>query len=199
MPGSSGVSCSASGWGRSWICPLPTPRCASSTRTPTRRVRRRSPRACASCRAARASATAPTSLPGSCAQIGKRVHLSAAAQVGGVLEPVGALPVVVEDDVLVGGGCGIFEGAVVRGRAVLAPGTILTAATPVHDLVREQVYRRDGERPLEIPAGAVVVPGSRTANGAAAGRWGISLYTPVIIKYRDATTDAATLLEEHLR
>ncbi len=115
------------------------------------------------------------------------------------LEPVGALPVVVEDDVLVGGGCGIFEGAVVRERAVLAPGTILTAATPVHDLVRERVYRRDGERPLEIPAGAVVVPGSRTANGAAAGRWGISLYTPVIIKYRDATTDAATLLEEHLR
>jgi len=138
-------------------------------------------------------------LVGSCAQIGKRVHLSAAAQVGGVLEPVGALPVVVEDDVLVGGGCGIFEGAVVRERAVLAPGTILTAATPVHDLVRERVYRRDGERPLEIPAGAVVVPGSRTANGAAAGRWGISLYTPVIIKYRDATTDAATLLEEHLR
>ena len=138
-------------------------------------------------------------LVGSCAQIGKRVHLSAAAQVGGVLEPVGALPVVVEDDVLVGGGCGIFEGAVVRERAVLAPGTILTAATPVHDLVRERVYRRDGERPLEIPAGAVVVPGSRTADGAAAGRWGISLYTPVIIKYRDATTDAATLLEEHLR
>src|SRR5207247_2110855 len=138
-------------------------------------------------------------LVGWCAQIGKRVHLSAAAQVGGVLEPVGALPVVVEDDVLVGGGCGIFEGAVVRARAVLAPGTILTAATPVHDLVRERVYRRDGEGPLEIPAGAVVVPGSRTVNGAAAGRWGISLYTPVIIKYRDATTDAATLLEEHLR
>src|SRR5207247_1697811 len=112
-------------------------------------------------------------------QIGKRVHLSAAAQVGGVLEPVGALPVVVEDDVLVGGGCGIYEGAVVRARAVLAPGTILTAATPVHDLVRERVYRRDGERPLEIPAGAVVVPGSRTANGAAAGRRGTSLYPPV--------------------
>src|SRR5437667_8399089 len=138
-------------------------------------------------------------LVGSCAQIGKRVHLSAAAQIGGVLEPVGALPVIVEDDVLVGGGCGIYEGTIVRQRAVLAAGTIPTAATPVHDLVRERVYRRDGERPLEIPAGAVVVPGSRTANGAAAGRWGISLYTPVIIKYRDATTDAATLLEEHLR
>jgi 2,3,4,5-tetrahydropyridine-2,6-dicarboxylate N-succinyltransferase len=138
-------------------------------------------------------------LVGSCAQLGKRVHLSAAAQVGGVLEPVGALPVIVEDDVLVGGGCGIYEGTLVRERAVLAPGTILTAATPVHDVVRGQVYRRDGDRPLEIPAGAVVVPGSRAASGAVAERWGISLYTPVIIKYRDAKTDAATLLEEYLR
>jgi 2,3,4,5-tetrahydropyridine-2-carboxylate N-succinyltransferase len=138
-------------------------------------------------------------LVGSCAQVGKRVHLSAAAQVGGVLEPVGALPVIVEDDVLVGGGCGVYEGTLVRERAVLAPGTMLTAATPVHDLVREKVYRRDGDRPLEIPAGAVVVPGSRAARGAAAERWGISLYAPVIIKYRDTKTDAATLREEYLR
>jgi len=138
-------------------------------------------------------------LVGSCAQIGKRVHLSAAAQVGGVLEPVGALPVVVEDDVLVGGGCGIYEGTIVRERAVLAPGTMLTGSTPVHDLVRDAVYRRDGDRPLEVPAGAVVVPGARAAPGAAAARWGISLYAPVIVKYRDAKTDAATALEEYLR
>jgi len=138
-------------------------------------------------------------LVGSCAQIGKRVHLSAAAQIGGVLEPVGALPVIVEDDVLVGGGCGIYEGTIVRERAVLAPGTMLTGSTPVHDLVRETIYRRDGDRPLEIPAGAVVVPGARAAPGAAAARWGISLYAPVIVKYRDAKTDAATVLEEYLR
>jgi 2,3,4,5-tetrahydropyridine-2,6-dicarboxylate N-succinyltransferase len=138
-------------------------------------------------------------LVGSCAQIGKRVHLSAAAQVGGVLEPVGALPVVVEDDVLVGGGSGIYEGTIVRERAVLAPGTILTGSTPVYDLVRETVYRRDGDRPLEIPPGAVVVPGTRGASGALAARWSISLYAPVIVKYRDASTDAATLLEEYLR
>ena len=138
-------------------------------------------------------------LVGSCAQIGKRVHLSAAVQVGGVLEPVGALPVIVEDDVLVGGGCGVYEGTIVRERAVLAPGTTLTGSTPVYDVVREVVYRRDGERPLEIPAGAVVVPGARAAPGAAAARWGISLYAPVIVKYRDEKTDAATLLEEYLR
>jgi 2,3,4,5-tetrahydropyridine-2,6-dicarboxylate N-succinyltransferase len=138
-------------------------------------------------------------LVGSCAQIGKRVHLSAAAQVGGVLEPVGALPVIVEDDVLVGGGCGIYEGTIVRERAVLAPGTMLTGSTSVYDLVRDSVYRRDGDRALEIPAGAVVVPGARAAPGAAAKQWGISLYTPVIVKYRDAKTDAATALEEYLR
>jgi 2,3,4,5-tetrahydropyridine-2-carboxylate N-succinyltransferase len=138
-------------------------------------------------------------LVGSCAQIGKRVHLSAAAQVGGVLEPVGALPVIVEDDVLVGGGCGVYEGTLVRARAVLAPGTILTASTPVYDVVRDQVYRGGPDRPLEIPAGAVVVPGARAAPGEAATRWGISLYTPVIIKYRDQKTDAATLLEDYLR
>jgi 2,3,4,5-tetrahydropyridine-2-carboxylate N-succinyltransferase len=138
-------------------------------------------------------------LVGSCAQIGKRVHLSAAAQIGGVLEPIGALPVIVEDDALVGGGCGVYEGTIVRERAVLAPGTVLTGSTPVFDLVREQVYRRDGARPLEIPAGAVVVPGARGAPGAAATRWGISLYAPVIVKYRDEKTDAATVLEEYLR
>jgi 2,3,4,5-tetrahydropyridine-2-carboxylate N-succinyltransferase len=138
-------------------------------------------------------------LVGSCAQIGKRVHLSAAAQIGGVLEPVGALPVIIEDDVLVGGGCGVYEGTIVREHAVLAAGTILTGSTPVHDVVRERVYRRDGEAPLEIPAGAVVVPGARAAPGPAASSWGLSLYTPVIIKYRDAKTDAATLLEEYLR
>jgi 2,3,4,5-tetrahydropyridine-2,6-dicarboxylate N-succinyltransferase len=138
-------------------------------------------------------------LVGSCAQIGRRVHLSAAAQIGGVLEPVGALPVIVEDDVLVGGGCGIYEGTIVRERAVLAPGTTLTGSTPVHDLVRDAVYRRDGDRPLEIPAGAVVVPGARAAPGAAAARWGISLYAPVVVKYRDAKTDAATALEDYLR
>jgi len=138
-------------------------------------------------------------LVGSCAQIGKRVHLSAAAQIGGVLEPVGALPVIVEDDVLVGGGCGIYEGTIVRQRAVLAAGTILTGSTAVYDVVREQTYRRSGERPLEIPSGAVVVPGARAIPGPAAARWGLSLYTPVIIKYRDEKTDAATLLEEDLR
>src|SRR2546421_5263713 len=138
-------------------------------------------------------------LVGSCAQIGKRVHLSAAAQIGGVLEPVGALPVIIEDETLVGGGCGVYEGTLVRERAVLAPGTILTGSTPVYDLVRDQVYRRDGDRPLEIPAGAVVVPGARGAPGAGAARWGISLYAPVIVKHGDATHDAATLLEDYLR
>jgi 2,3,4,5-tetrahydropyridine-2-carboxylate N-succinyltransferase len=138
-------------------------------------------------------------LVGSCAQIGQRVHLSAAAQVGGVLEPVGALPVIIEDDVLVGGGCGIYEGTIVRERAVLAAGTVVTGSTPVYDLVRETVHRRSDDRPLEIPAGAVVVPGARTVRGTAAERWGISLYAPVIVKYRDAKTDLATLLEEYLR
>jgi 2,3,4,5-tetrahydropyridine-2,6-dicarboxylate N-succinyltransferase len=138
-------------------------------------------------------------LVGSCAQIGKRVHLSAAAQVGGVLEPVGALPVIIEDDVLVGGNCGVYEGTIVRERAVLAPGTILTGATPVYDLVRDAVYRREGPAPLEIPAGAVVVPGSRPVKHGVGAREGISVYTPVIVKYRDAKTDRATALEEALR
>jgi 2,3,4,5-tetrahydropyridine-2-carboxylate N-succinyltransferase len=138
-------------------------------------------------------------LVGSCAQIGRRVHLSAAAQIGGVLEPAGALPVIIEDEVLVGGNCGVYEGTIVRERAVLAPGTVLTGGTAVFDLVHDRVYRREGDRPLEIPAGAVVVPGTRpvrTGPGAAAG---IGLYTPVIVKYRDEKTDTAVRLEELLR
>jgi 2,3,4,5-tetrahydropyridine-2,6-dicarboxylate N-succinyltransferase len=138
-------------------------------------------------------------LVGSCAQVGKRVHLSAAAQIGGVLEPVGALPVVVEDDVLVGGGCGVYEGTIVRRGAVLAAGTILTGSTPVYDLVRGGTYRKTGAAPLEIPAGAVVVPGSRPAGGARAAALGVSVYAPVIVKYRDGKTTAATALEEALR
>ena len=138
-------------------------------------------------------------LVGSCAQIGKRVHLSAAAQIGGVLEPVGAVPVVIEDDVFVGGGCGVYEGTIVREGAVLAPGTILTGTTPVHDLVRGEIYRATDDAPLEIPAGAVVVPGSRRATGDQAVAWGLSLYAPVIVKYRDAGTAAAVQLEDYLR
>jgi len=138
-------------------------------------------------------------LVGSCAQIGKRVHLSAAAQIGGVLEPAGALPVIIEDDVLVGGGCGVYEGTIVRCGAVLAAGTIVTGSTPVVDLVRGTVYRRTDAAPLEIPAGAVVVPGSRPASGERAAALGVSLYAPVIVKYRDAKTSAATALEEALR
>ncbi len=138
-------------------------------------------------------------LVGSCAQIGKRVHLSAAAQVGGVLEPVGAVPVIIEDDVLVGGGCGIYEGTIVRERAVLAAGTILTGSTPVYDLVRESVYRRTEHAALEIPAGAVVMPGARAIQGARAEAWGLSIYTPVIVKYRDEKTDRSVQLEDVLR
>jgi len=138
-------------------------------------------------------------LVGSCAQIGKRVHISAAAQIGGVLEPAGAMPVIVEDDVIVGGNCGVYEGAIVRERAVLASGTIITGSTPVFDLVREEVYRRSADGPLEIPAGAVVVPGSRSIQNEKARAWGLSLYAPVIVKYRDEKTDAATQLEEALR
>jgi 2,3,4,5-tetrahydropyridine-2,6-dicarboxylate N-succinyltransferase len=138
-------------------------------------------------------------LVGSCAQIGARVHLSAGAQIGGVLEPVSAAPVVIEDDVLIGGNCGVYEGTVVRERAVLGAGVILTRGTPVFDLVRETVHRADGERPLEIPSGAVVVPGARGVRGT----WGrdqqLSLQTPVIVKYRDEQTDLATTLEAWLR
>ena len=138
-------------------------------------------------------------LVGSCAQIGKRVHLSAAAQIGGVLEPVGAMPVIIEDDVLVGGNCGIYEGAIVRNGAVLASGTILTGATPVYDLVRDQIYRRTDETSLEIPAGAVVVPGSRAVTSERGRELGLSLYSPVIVKYRDDKTDRSVRLEDYLR
>jgi 2,3,4,5-tetrahydropyridine-2-carboxylate N-succinyltransferase len=139
------------------------------------------------------------SLVGSCAQIGKRVHLSAAAQVGGVLEPVNASPVVLEDDVLVGGNCGIYEGTIVRRRAVLAAGTILTRGTPVYDVARGEVLRADGEKPLIIPEGAVVVPGARAVTKGMGQEWGLSVYTPVIVKYRDEKTDRGIELEEWLR
>jgi 2,3,4,5-tetrahydropyridine-2,6-dicarboxylate N-succinyltransferase len=138
-------------------------------------------------------------LVGSCAQIGKRVHLSAAAQIGGVLEPVNAAPVIIEDDVLVGGNCGVYEGTLVRTRAVLGAGTILTRSTPLYDLVRNEVYRANDDQPLEVPEGAVVVPGSRAVKKGAAAAWGISLYTPVIVKYRDEKTDKGVELEEWLR
>jgi 2,3,4,5-tetrahydropyridine-2-carboxylate N-succinyltransferase len=138
-------------------------------------------------------------LVGSCAQIGKRVHLSAAAQIGGVLEPVNAAPVIVEDDVLVGGNCGVYEGTLVRTRAVLGAGTILTRSTPLYDLVRGEVYRATVENPLEVPENAVVVPGSRAVTKGEAAKWGLSLYTPVIVKYRDEKTDTGTALEEWLR
>jgi len=138
-------------------------------------------------------------LVGSCAQVGKRVHVSAAAQIGGVLEPVGAVPVIIEDDVLVGGNCGVYEGTVVRERAVLAPGTILTGATPVYDLVRGEIYRKSSDAPLEIPAGAVVVPGARAVQTEKGREWNLSLYAPVIVKYRDEKTDRAVQLEDYLR
>jgi 2,3,4,5-tetrahydropyridine-2-carboxylate N-succinyltransferase len=138
-------------------------------------------------------------LVGSCAQIGRRVHLSAGAQIGGVLEPVGALPVIIEDEVLIGGNCGVYEGTVVRAGAVLAPGTVLSSGTSVFDLVHDRVYRRDGDTPLEIPANAVVVPGTRPVKGGAGERAGISLYAPVIVKYRDAKTDSAVKIEDLLR
>ena len=138
-------------------------------------------------------------LVGSCAQIGERVHLSAAAQIGGVLEPVNASPVVIEDDVIVGGNCGVYEGTVVRAKAVLAAGVVLTRGTPVFDLVRETVYRGTAASPLEIPAGAVVVPGARAVKGGFAAAQGLSLQTPVIVKYRDEKTDLATALEGWLR
>jgi len=138
-------------------------------------------------------------LVGSCAQIGARVHLSAAAQVGGVLEPVNASPVVIENDVIVGGNCGVYEGTVVREAAVLAAGVVLTRGTPVFDLVKETVYRGTASAPLEVPAGAVVVPGARAVKGGFAESQGLSLQTPVIVKYRDEKTDLATALEGWLR
>jgi 2,3,4,5-tetrahydropyridine-2-carboxylate N-succinyltransferase len=138
-------------------------------------------------------------LVGSCAQVGKRVHLSAAAQIGGVLEPVNAAPVILEDDVLVGGNCGVYEGTLVRARAVLGAGTILTRSTPVYDIVHGEIYRATAEKPLEIPENAVVVPGSRAIARGKAAEWNLSLYTPVIVKYRDEKTDQALELEELLR
>jgi 2,3,4,5-tetrahydropyridine-2,6-dicarboxylate N-succinyltransferase len=138
-------------------------------------------------------------LVGSCAQVGRRVHLSAGAQIGGVLEPAGALPVIIEDEVLVGGNSGVYEGTIVRERAVLAPGTILSAGTSVFDLVQDKVYRRQGDRPLEIPAGAVVVPGTRPVKSGVGAKNGVALYAPVIVKYRDEKTETAVKLEELLR
>lgn len=138
-------------------------------------------------------------LVGSCAQIGKRCHISAAAQIGGVLEPVGALPVIIEDEVMVGGNCGVYEGTIVRERAILASGVTLTGAMPLFDAVRGQIYRREGERPLEVPAGAVVVPGSRAISVGPAREMGLSVYAPIIIKYRDEKTEASVMLEDFLR
>jgi 2,3,4,5-tetrahydropyridine-2-carboxylate N-succinyltransferase len=140
-------------------------------------------------------------LVGSCAQVGKRVHLSAAAQVGGVLEPINAAPVVIEDDVLIGGNCGVYEGTLVRARAVLGAGTILTRSTPLYDLVRGEIYRASAEQPLEVPENAVVVPGSRAVKKGAgkSDDWNLSLYTPVIVKYRDEKTERGVTLEEWLR
>ena len=138
-------------------------------------------------------------LVGSCAQVGKRVHLSAASQLGGVLEPINASPVILEDDVLVGGNCGVYEGTVVRRRAVLAAGTILTRGTPVYDVANGVVHRASAEMPLIIPEGAVVVPGARAVNKGKGQDWGLSLYTPVIVKYRDEKTELSTALEDLIR
>jgi 2,3,4,5-tetrahydropyridine-2,6-dicarboxylate N-succinyltransferase len=138
-------------------------------------------------------------LVGSCAQIGKRVHLSAAAQIGGVLEPINAAPVIIEDDVLVGGNCGVYEGTLVRARAVLGAGTILTRSTPLYDLVRGEVYRATPDHPLEVPENAVVVPGSRAVTKGKGAEWKLSLYTPVIVKYRDEKTERGIELEDWLR
>ncbi len=138
-------------------------------------------------------------LVGSCAQVGRRVHLSAAAQIGGVLEPVNASPVILEDDVLVGGNCGVYEGTVVRRGAVLAAGTVLTRGTPVYDVVHGSVIRAEGDMPLIIPEDAVVVPGARAVAKGRAAEWGLSVYTPVIVKYRDDKTELSLALEELLR
>jgi 2,3,4,5-tetrahydropyridine-2-carboxylate N-succinyltransferase len=138
-------------------------------------------------------------LVGSCAQVGRRVHLSAGTQIGGVLEPPGALPVIIEDEVLVGGNCGIYEGAIVKRRAVIGAGVILTSSTPVYDLVREAIYKPSASEPLTIPEGAVVIPGSRPARGGFASAHQLSIATPLIVKYRDERTDARTALEDVLR
>ena len=138
-------------------------------------------------------------LVGSCAQVGKNCHVSAAAQLGGVLEPVGAMPVIIEDEAVIGGNCGVYEGTIVKKRAVLASGTILTRSTPVYDIVRGEVYRGTDEEPLVIPEEAVVVAGSRAFSQGHGKEWGLSLYTPVIVKYRDSKTDARVQLEDLLR
>ncbi|MBV9396887.1 MAG: 2,3,4,5-tetrahydropyridine-2,6-dicarboxylate N-succinyltransferase [Bryobacterales bacterium] len=138
-------------------------------------------------------------LVGSCAQVGNNCHISAAAQLGGVLEPVGAMPVIIEDEAVIGGNCGVYEGTVVKRRAVLGSGTILTRSTPVYDIVRNKVYKGTDEEPLVIPEEAVVVAGSRAISHGPGKDWGISLYTPVIVKYRDSKTDARVQLEDLLR
>ena len=138
-------------------------------------------------------------LVGSCAQIGSRVHLSAAAQIGGVIEPVGALPVIVEDDVLVGGNCGVYEGTIVKRRAVLAAGTILTGSMPLYDLPNDRVIEPTPGEPLVVPEGAVVVPGTRPVTSGRGREWGLSVATPIIIKYRDERTSARTALESWIR
>ena len=138
-------------------------------------------------------------LVGSCAQVGKNCHISAASQIGGVLEPVGALPVIVEDEVLVGGNCGVYEGAVVKKRAVLGTGTILNRSTPVYDLVRGEIYNATADEPLVIPEEAVIVAGARAITLGPGRDWGISVYTPVIVKYRDSRTDTKIQLEDLLR
>ena len=134
-------------------------------------------------------------LVGSCAQVGKRVHISAGAQIGGVIEPVGAMPVIIEDDVLIGGNTGIYEGAVIKRRAVIGAGTILTGSTPIYDLPKARIIKPEGDTPLVVPEGAVVVPGSRAVTQGMGPQWGLSLSTPVIVKYRDEKTDARTSLE----
>ncbi len=138
-------------------------------------------------------------LVGSCAQVGTNCHISAAAQIGGVLEPVGALPVIIEDEVLMGGNTGVYEGTVVKRRAVLGSGVILNRSTPVYDVVRGQIYRATDEDPLVIPEDAVVVAGSRAITSGPGLDWGLSLYTPVVVKYRDSKTGAKIQLEHLLR
>jgi 2,3,4,5-tetrahydropyridine-2,6-dicarboxylate N-succinyltransferase len=138
-------------------------------------------------------------LIGSCAQVGRNCHISAGTQIGGVLEPIGAMPVIIEDDVMIGGNCGVYEGVVVKRRAVLGSGVILNGSTAVYDLVREQIYTAADGSPLMIPAEAVVVPGSRAISHPAGQRWDLSLYTPIIVKYRDAKTNERVQLESLFR
>ena len=138
-------------------------------------------------------------LVGSCAQVGARVHVSAGAQIGGVIEPVGALPVIIEDEALIGGNTGVYEGAVIKARAVIAAGTVLTGSTPVYDLVRGEIIKPDADHPLVVPEGAVVVPGARAVTAGKGPEWGLSLATPVIVKYRDSRTDTRTELEAWIR